>query len=126
VGKPTLTNNYHIPPDESDLKALSLLESNPHMSQRDLAEKLNVSLGKTNYCIRALLNKGFIKMQNFRNSQNKLAYAYLLTPAGILAKAELTARFLKLKMAEYEALRLEIEQLKVASDKKTYQDTSNT
>ena len=81
------------------------------MNQRDLAEALGVSLGKTNYCIKALLDKGFIKMQNFRNSQNKLAYAYLLTPAGIGAKAALTARFLKLKMTEHEALRHEIEAL---------------
>src|SRR3546814_11716761 len=73
--------------DESHLKVLRLLESDPGLSQRDLSQALGVSLGKTNYCIRALLDKGLIKMQNFRNSQNKLAYAYLLTPAGIAAKA---------------------------------------
>lgn len=97
--------------DESHLKVLRLLESDPSLSQRDLSEALGVSLGKTNYCIRALLDKGLIKMQNFRNSQNKLAYAYLLTPAGIAAKADLTTSFLKIKIREYETLRQEIEQL---------------
>lgn len=97
--------------DEQHLRVLRLLEANPDMSQRELAEALGVSVGKTNYCIRALVDKGLLKMKNFRNSQNKVAYAYLLTPAGIAAKAELTARFLKRRMAEYEQLKQEIEQL---------------
>src|SRR5690554_3604242 len=97
--------------DEHHLKVLRLLEANPDMSQRELADALGVSVGKTNYCIRALVDKGLLKMSNFRNSQNKLAYAYLLTPAGIAAKAELTGRFLKRKRQEYEVLRDEIEQL---------------
>jgi EPS-associated MarR family transcriptional regulator len=99
-------------PDESYLRVLRLLEENPHMNQRELAQALGVSLGKTNYCMKALLDKGLIKMQNFRGSQNKLAYAYLLTPSGIAAKADLTARFLKHKIAEYENLRKEIEALR--------------
>lgn len=82
------------------------------MNQRNLSEALGLSLGKTNYCIKALLNKGLIKVQNFRNSQNKLAYSYLLTPSGIAAKAELTACFLKRKMNEYESLKHEIEALR--------------
>ncbi len=82
------------------------------MSQRDLADALGVSLGKANYCLKALLDKGFIKMQSFRRSQNKLAYAYLLTPIGIAEKAGLTVRFLERKVAEYESLTLEIEVLK--------------
>lgn len=82
------------------------------MNQRDLADALGVSLGKTNYCLKALLDKGFIKMQRFRKSQNKLAYAYLLTPAGIAEKAGLTVRFLARKVAEFESLTLEIEALK--------------
>ena len=81
------------------------------MSQRDLAKSLGVSLGKTNYCIKALLEKGFIKMQNFRNNQNKLGYAYLLTPAGVDEKAHITLRFLKFKVQEYERLRIEIDAL---------------
>ena len=97
--------------EESHLKVLRLLESNPHMNQRDLSKALGVSLGKTNYCIKALLEKGLIKMQNFRNSQNKLAYAYLLTSAGVEEKARITVHFLKYKVQEYERLRVEIEEL---------------
>ncbi len=82
------------------------------MNQRDLASGLGVSLGKTNYCIKALLGKGFIKMQSFNKSQKKLAYAYLLTPAGIAEKAGLTVRFLERKITEYESLIQEIEALK--------------
>lgn len=98
--------------EESQLKVLRMLEANPHMTQRDLAEALGISLGKANYCLKALLDKGLIKVQNLRNSQNKLAYAYLVTPIGILEKAELTARFLKRKVAEYESLKHEIEALR--------------
>lgn len=98
--------------EENHLKVLRLLEANPHMNQRDLADALGVSLGKTNYCLKALLDKGFIKMQSFRKSQRKLAYAYLLTPVGIAEKAGLTARFLERKIAEYEGLKVEIEALK--------------
>jgi len=97
--------------EESHLKVLRFLESNPRMSQRDLAVAMGVSLGKTNYCIKALLDKGLIKMQNFRNNQNKLAYAYLLTPAGVEEKACIAMRFLKYKVQEYERLRAEIVEL---------------
>ncbi|MDS1140037.1 MarR family EPS-associated transcriptional regulator [Pusillimonas sp. SM2304] len=100
-------------PYEHHLKLLRLLEANPDMSQRDLARELGISLGKTNYCIKHLLDKGFIKMQNFRNSHNKLAYAYLLTPTGFTAKVELTLRFLKHKVNEYEKLKSEIELLQL-------------
>lgn len=100
------------PQEDNHLKVLRLLEVNPHMSQRDLADALGVSLGKANYCLKALLVKGFIKMQSFRKNQNKLAYAYLLTPVGISEKAVLTVRFLERKVAEYESLTLEIEALK--------------
>src|SRR5690554_6447895 len=98
--------------DEHHLKVLRLLEANPDMSQRELADALGVSVGKTNYCIRALVDKGLLKMNNFRNSQNKLAYAYLLTPAGIAAKTDLTMRFLKQRLIDYEQLKKEIEELK--------------
>ncbi len=90
---------------------LRLLQSNPQMNQRDLAAAAGVSLGKTNYCINALLDKGLIKVQNFKSSKRKLAYAYLLTPAGIAEKAALTQRFLKRKVEEYEVLKAEIESL---------------
>ena len=98
--------------EENHLKVLRLLEANPHLSQRELADALGVSLGKTNYCLKALLGKGFIKMQSFKKSQIKLAYAYLLTPTGITEKAGLTVRFLARKVAEYESLTLEIAALK--------------
>lgn len=103
---------HDAPNEENHLKVLRLLESDPELSQRELSRALGISLGKTNYCMRALLDKGLIKMQNFRNNGNKLGYAYLLTPAGIAAKAELTRNFLKLKVQEYEALKQEIEQLR--------------
>jgi EPS-associated MarR family transcriptional regulator len=99
---------YH----ESHLKVLRLLERDPSMSQRKLANSLGISLGKTNYCVRQLLDRGWIKIQNFRHSKNKCAYAYVLTPAGFLAKTDLTGRFLQIKMREYEVLKAEIELLK--------------
>lgn len=99
--------------EETHLRVLRLLEANPRINQRDLARSLGVSLGKANYCLKALVDRGLVKVQNFRNSESKLAYAYLLTPSGFSRKADLTARFLRRKMAEYEAIRQEIESLKV-------------
>jgi len=98
--------------DEYRYKVLKLLAENPHMSQRDLARELGISLGKVNYCIQALIEKGMVKAGNFKNSQNKQAYAYLLTPKGIDDRAKVTARFLNRKLAEYEALQTEIENLR--------------
>ncbi len=98
--------------EENHLKVMRLLVENPRLSQRELAEALGVSLGKTNYCLKALMDKGLIKVQNFRSNQNKLAYAYLLTPLGIAEKTKLTAHFLRRKIAEYEGLNREIELLK--------------
>ena len=106
------TNTFPALQEENHLKVLRLLEANPHLSQRDLAGALGVSLGKTNYCLKALLGKGFIKMQSFNKSPNKLAYAYLLTPTGIAEKAGLTVRFLARKLADFDSLTLEIEALK--------------
>jgi len=91
---------------------LKTLEKNPGLSQRELAKQLGVSLGKVNYCLNKLIEKGSLKINNFRNSQNKLAYAYLLTPQGIESKARMTVQFLKRKMQEYERLRAEIEALR--------------
>lgn len=92
-------------------RVLRLLENNPDLSQRELAKKLGVSHGKANYCIRALVSKGLVKLGNFAHSSHHLGYVYLLTPAGIARKAALTHRFLNRKIAEYEALRAEIEAL---------------
>ena len=93
---------------ESHLKVLRLLEQNPNLSQRELAEALGISVGKTNYCIKALVDKGLVKINNFRNNKNKKVYAYLLTPAGITQRTELTIQFLHRKLQEYEALQTEI------------------
>lgn len=97
---------------ENHLKVMRFLVENPRLSQRELAEALGVSIGKTNYCLKALMVKGLVKVQNFRNNQNKLSYAYLLTPLGIAEKAALTKQFLRRKVAEYEGLNREIELLK--------------
>ena len=98
--------------EEVRYKLLNILEYNPEATQRELARELGVSVGKINYCMTALIEKGLIKANNFKNSKNKRAYTYLLTPRGIEEKARITVRFLKRKMDEYEALRQEIEQLK--------------
>lgn len=90
---------------------LKTLEENPGLSQRDLAKKLGVSLGKVNFCLNALVKKGSVKINNFRNSENKLAYAYLLTPSGVEQKARMTVQFLKYKVQEYERLEKEIAEL---------------
>ena len=87
------------------------------MTQREMARELGMSLGKANYCLRALLAKGFVKIQNFRHSTNKRGYAYLLTPEGVAAKASLTRVFLARKQEEYDALRLEIEGLRRESER---------
>lgn len=103
--------------EEIHFKVLRLLEGKPDISQRELAMELGISLGKANYCLKALLDKGWIKARNFKNSKNKWAYAYLLTPQGIEQKARITARFLKRKMSEYEELQKEIELLKCEMEK---------
>ena len=100
-----------IESDPTSLSVLRLLAASPHLSQREVASSVGVSLGKANYCLRALIAKGFVKAENYRKSSNKLAYLYLLTPAGVAAKADLTRRFLARKVIEYEALRQEIEGL---------------
>ncbi len=97
---------------------LKTLEENPGLSQRDLAKKLGISLGKINYCLNKLIEKGSLKVNNFRNSQNKLAYAYLLTPQGIESRARMTVEFLKIKVQEYERLRAEIEALRREAEQK--------
>ncbi|MBK1699841.1 MarR family EPS-associated transcriptional regulator [Thiococcus pfennigii] len=97
--------------DDLTFQALRQLKANPKLSQRQLAKALGISLGRTNYCLRALIAQGLIKVERFRTSQNKLAYAYLLTPEGIETKARITMRFLKRKRAEYDALAAELAQL---------------
>lgn len=97
--------------DEAHLQVLHLLDEQPDLSQRQLAQRLGVSVGKANYVLRALLQRGAIEARNFRDSRNKLAYTYLLTPNGVAEKAALTQGYLRRKIVEYEALRSEIERL---------------
>jgi len=97
--------------DDIRHKIFRIIEENPEINQRMLADMLGISLGKTNYCLQALIEKGWLKVNNFRNSNNKLAYAYLLTPIGIEEKALLTVRYLKRKIGEYEDLKREIDVL---------------
>jgi len=98
--------------DEAHLKLLRLLETRPHLTQREVARELGMSLGKVNYCVQALIEKGWIKARNFRNSKNKLSYVYLLTPRGIEQKTAITLHFLRRKMEEYETLKKEIKDLR--------------
>ena len=102
-----------LPPlsDEIRYRLLSYLQEHPEASQRELAAFLGVSLGKVNYCIKSLVRKGLVKMRNFRKSKNKFAYMYVLTPKGIEEKFSVTRRFLHRKVAEYEAMALEIDRL---------------
>lgn len=94
--------------DEYRYKILKLVEANPEISQRELAKSLGISLGKANFCLKALIDVGLLKVTNFRNSKNKLAYMYLLTPTGMEEKSSITVRFLKSKIQEYELLQAEI------------------
>lgn len=102
---------------ETELRLLAKLQANPDISQRGLAADLGVSLGSVNYCLKALVAKGFVKAESFSKSPNKLGYAYLLTPSGIAAKSRLTASFLKRKQAEYNRLEKEIADLQAQVQK---------
>jgi len=95
------------------LDLLRKLESNPHCTQRELSQEMGISLGKVNYCMQKLTEKGWVKLTNFSRSSNKLGYMYLLTPKGIEQKARLTTLFLKTKLEEFEILKGEISQLKI-------------
>ncbi len=102
--------------DDTRYRLLRLLTEHPNYSQRELASELGLSLGKTNYCLRALIERGWIKMQNFRSSENKLSYAYVLTPTGVMAKFRATADFLRRKQGEYARLEREIAELRSEVD----------
>ena len=98
--------------EDFQYNVIKLIESDPEISQRELSRELGVSLGKVNYCLHALIDKGWVKARNFKNNQNKLAYRYLLTPQGVQQKTVVAANFLKRKLAEYEQLQREIESLR--------------
>lgn len=97
--------------DEIDYYLFKTLQEHPQISQRDIAVTLGISLGKVNYCLRALIERGWIKVGNFHKSSNKSAYVYYLTPKGIEAKARVAARFLRQKLIEFDTLKVEIERL---------------
>ena len=101
------------------LDLLRKLESNPEYTQRELSKEMGVSLGKVNYCIRKLTEKGLIKITNFKQNPNKVGYVYILTPRGIEEKTKLTFSFLKRKMTEYEILKKEIDELKLETKEMT-------
>ena len=98
--------------EDTYFRVLRLLEQNPDLTQREIAQILGMSTSGLNYCLKALVDKGCVKMQNFARSKNKFGYIYVLTPTGIAEKAVLTGRFLERKLAEYELLRAEIESIK--------------
>ena len=102
--------------EDTYFRVMRILQENPDLTQRELAEKLGISVGGLNYCLKALMEKGLVKMKNFANSKNKFGYVYVLTSAGIAKKATITHRFLQRKMDEYEALKAEIEALKSECD----------
>jgi EPS-associated MarR family transcriptional regulator len=99
--------------EDLQFQVLRRLYETPDVSQRTLAKELGISLGSINFCFQALVDKGWVKMQNFSQSKHKMGYVYLLTPAGIAEKSALTARFLKRKLEEYEVLQQEIEALRL-------------
>jgi len=98
--------------DDITYKLLKSIEENPSHSQRELSQSLGISLGKLNYCLKALIDKGLVKVDSFKRNPNKAGYLYLLTPKGIEEKAVVTRRFLQKKMAEYEEIKREITQLR--------------
>lgn len=98
--------------EDACFRILTLLRDQPDMSQRQIAQKLGISLGGVNYCIKGLIDKGLVKVGNLRKNTNKIKYAYLLTPDGFATKAAMTKRFLARRLGEYEALQAEIEALK--------------
>lgn len=105
--------NFKTPSqEETHFKVMRLLEANPDLTQRELAKELGLSVGSINYCLKALMDKGLVKMKNFATSKNKFGYIYVLTPSGVSEKAVITHRFLKRKMDEYEVLKAEIEILR--------------
>jgi EPS-associated MarR family transcriptional regulator len=108
--------------EDTYFRIMRLVEEQPYISQRDMAEKVGISLGSLNYCLKALMDKGFVKLENFQNSKHKSKYAYILTPSGIAKKVSVTGRFLKRKLQEYEALKVEIDSLKSQVRKKAADD----
>jgi len=98
--------------EDTNFRVMRLLDENPDLTQRELAERLGISVGGLHYCLKALMQKGLVKMRNFAHSKNKFGYVYVLTPSGMAEKAAMTHRFLRRKIEEYESLKAEIDALK--------------
>jgi EPS-associated MarR family transcriptional regulator len=111
--------------EDTYFRVLRMLQDNPDMTQREIAEKLGISTSGLNYCLKALIDKGWVKVQNFSQSKNKFGYIYVLTPQGITNKAMLAGRFLKRKLQEYEALRAEIDMLQAESNQADLQSSGD-
>jgi EPS-associated MarR family transcriptional regulator len=103
--------------EDTYFRVMRILQDNPDLTQRELAEKLGISVGGLNYCLKVLMEKGLVKMKNFAKSKNKFGYVYVLTPTGMAEKAATIHRFLQRKMDEYEALQVEIEELRSEVEK---------
>ena len=117
--KPSITNNTSRRSQQQEdtyFRVLRMLQANPDMTQREIANELGISSSGLNYCLNALINKGLVKVQSFSQSKNKFGYIYVLTPQGIAQKAVLTSRFLQRKLTEYEALQTEIASLQAEVD----------
>jgi EPS-associated MarR family transcriptional regulator len=112
--------------EDTYFRVMRILQENPDLTQRELAEKLGISVGGLNYCLKALMEKGMVKMKNFANSKNKFGYVYVLTPTGMAEKASITHRFLQRKMDEYEALKAEIEALRSEVNKESSEVAQKT
>jgi EPS-associated MarR family transcriptional regulator len=97
--------------EDTQFRILRLLQNNPDLSQREIAEAVGISVGGAHYVLNALIDKGMVKLENFKAAQDKRRYAYILTPKGIAEKATITRRFMSRKMAEYKAIKAEIEEL---------------
>lgn len=121
----SMTSRQANQQEDTYFRVMRLLEEQPDLTQRELAEQLGVSVSGVNYCLKALMEKGWLKMNNFAHSKNKFGYVYVLTPQGIAEKAALTARFLKRKMEEYETLKAEIEALKIEHSKTVLNDSDS-
>lgn len=112
----TMTGRQSQRQEDTYFQVMRIIQGESDVSQRELARRVGLSVGGLNYCLRALIERGWVKVQNFSSSRNKLGYVYLLTPSGLSAKAALAQQFLRRKIAEYEALRMEIEAMRGESD----------
>lgn len=106
-----MRNRYNEQREDAQFRLMLLLQESPDLTQREIAQRLGISSGSLNYCLRALIDKGYVKVQSFANSKNKLGYAYIMTPAGLAHRLSLTGQFLARKMSEYQALKIELEKL---------------